>query len=105
MPLLPAAADMVDPQKVQKENLKLIHRDIDLIQELLQKYSRWEHIPPMWMTYEEIIEYRKIEEEFSGIVLRLLEDEVTLDPRYLNRGNWCVVDTLLDLIRKGLAVK
>lgn len=105
MAIEPATPDMLNPDLVEKQNRATIYRDIDLIHEKLEKYAKWERKAPMFMSFEEWKEYRAIEEEYSGLVLSLLVDEVTLDSRYLNNKKWSVRETLLDLIRRGLAVK
>jgi hypothetical protein len=105
MPIHPSNPNMIDPEAVDEQNRKIIRRDIELIREKLQKFGRWEMTAPIFMSYEEWKEYRAIEEEYSSLVLQLLEGEVTLDPRYINNDRWNVRKTLLDLIRKGLEVK
>jgi len=104
MPIYPAKPDMIDPIGVTEHNREIIRRDMALIREKLDKYSRWEQCAPMFMSLQEWKEYHAIEEEYSGLVLGLLVDEVTLDDRYIN-GNWMMTKTLLDLIRKGLEAK
>lgn len=104
MPIYPAKPDMIDPEAVAEGNRRIIHRDIELIREKLQKFGKWEMTAPMFRSFEEWKEYRAIEEEYSSLVLQLLEDEVALDDRYIN-GDWMVTTTLLDLIRKGLGAK
>jgi hypothetical protein len=104
MPIHPSNPNMLDPQAVEEHNRQVVHRDIELIREKLQKFGKWEMTAPMFRGFEEWKEYRAIEEEYSSLVLQLLEDEVILDPRYA-KGDWGVTDTLLDLIRKGLEVK
>ena len=104
MPIYPAKPDMLNPEAVAEGNRRIIHRDIELIRGKLQKFGKWEMTAPMFRSFEEWKEYRAIEEEYSSLVLQLLEDEVTLDPRYAD-GNWMVTKTLLDLIRKGLEAK
>jgi len=84
-----------------KEKMELLHRDIDVIRGKLKKYSRWERVPMMFMSCQEIREFEAIGKEYSILILNLLEDEVCLDKRYL-KGDWQVYETLEDLVCRGL---
>lgn len=84
---------------------EVINRDIQQVMEKLKQHDNWENTRPcMWMTPTEHREFVLTGQDYSALILQRLQDEVDLDPRYQD-SDWMVLDTLLDLIRKGLGVK
>jgi hypothetical protein len=46
--------------------------------------------------------YRRIAKQYERLLLYIIIETVALDPRYRN-GTWSIIDTVPELINKGLA--